>query len=140
MIQGVGREWFDCLEGLVSDCVLVPKVEAGPDAPGAQQGKEAVFSEVYGYSMVRNERYKMVVESRTRQPLELYDMVNDPRELRNLENEPSLENLCERFLNEYFGQLLASLDKAKLKAFQEAPSVPLSDTFLHDLMRRPARA
>ncbi|GAF98042.1 unnamed protein product, partial [marine sediment metagenome] len=51
---------------------LAKKSEGGPDAPGAQEGKGAVFSEVYGYSMVLTERYKMAVDSRTHQPVELY--------------------------------------------------------------------
>jgi len=98
---------------------LVPKIISGPDAPDAQKGKEVVFSEVQLYSMARNDRYKMTVHSLTRQPLELYDMVNDPRELHNLVNEPSLEKLREEFLITYFNRLLAGLDSAKVKRYQE---------------------
>lgn len=43
--------------------------------------------------MVRDERYKMTVKSRTQQPMELYDMVNDPDELHNLVNYPALEKV-----------------------------------------------
>ena len=98
---------------------LVPKITAGPDAPDAQKGKEVVFSEVYLYSMARNEQYKMAVNSLTREPLELYDIVNDPAELRNLVNEPSFKNVREEFLIEYFSQLLSSLDEAKVKIYKE---------------------
>ena len=34
--------------------------------------------------MVRNDKFKMAVNTVTREPLELYDMEQDPRELRNL--------------------------------------------------------
>lgn len=123
---------------------LVPKILAGPDAAGAQKGKDVVFSEVGELgpycSMARDEQYKMTIDSSTRQPLELYDMVNDPRELRNLVNEPSLESLRKRFLDEHFGQLLASQDKEKLKIFQERRGDRSdTDTFWHDLMRRSGR-
>ncbi|MCE2426189.1 MAG: hypothetical protein J4F45_14045, partial [Pseudomonadales bacterium] len=72
---------------------LLPKIEAGPDSPDAQQGKGVVFSEVNLCSMARTERYKMAIDSLTRQPLELYDMENDPHELRNLVNEPRLSGV-----------------------------------------------
>jgi len=98
---------------------LVPQVIAGPDAPGAQEGKEAVLSEIAGYSMVRNERYKMAVDSKTRQPVELYDMVEDPNELRNLVNDSSLQKVRSELLNEHLSRLLSHLDEGKLKVWEE---------------------
>ena len=98
---------------------LVPKIMAGPDAPDAQKGKEVVFSEVLGYSMVRTERYKMAVHSRTRQPVELYDMVNDSNELRNLVNDPSLEKVRRELLDEPLNRLLSNLDETKHKVLEE---------------------
>jgi hypothetical protein len=92
---------------------------AGPGATDAQKGKEVVFSEVLLYSMARNERYKMTIHSVTREPLELYDMVNDPAERNNLVNEPALKSLRDEFLDTYFSQLLANLDKEKLKFYQD---------------------
>ena len=97
---------------------LLPKIEAGSDSPDAQQGKGVVFSEVNLYSMARTERYKMAVDSLTRHPLELYDMENDPRELRNLVNEPQLSGVRDQFLAEYFGHLLANLNEPQLKVYQ----------------------
>lgn len=123
---------------------LVPKILSGPDAPDAQKGKDVVFSEVGELgpycSMARNEQYKMTIDSSAEQALELYDMVNDPQELRNLVNEPAMKDLQEMFFDRYFSQLLASLDKAKLKAFQERREAGSgTDTFWHDLMRRSGR-
>ena len=100
---------------------LAPKIKAGPDAPDAQKGKEVVFSEVQLHSMARNEQYKMTIDTLTREPLELYDMANDPGELRNLVNEPSLESLRREFLNDCFSQLLAGLDEGKLQTYQGTP-------------------
>lgn len=97
---------------------LTPKVKAGPDSPEAHQGKEVVFSEVMGYSMVRNERYKMVVKSRTQQPLELYDLVNDPNELRNLVNDRSLERVRRELLERHVSYLVSHLSDEKLKVYE----------------------
>ena len=102
---------------------LVSQVLAGPDAPEAQQGKEAVFSEVVGFSMVRTERYKMSIHTSTRQPVDLYDMVNDPNELRNLVNDPSLEKVRQELLEQPLSRLLSHLDEEKFKVFNENPTL-----------------
>ena len=102
---------------------LIQKIEAGQEAHDAQQGKEVVFSEVNLYSMARTGRYKMTINSLTREPLELYDMENDPNELRNLVNEPRLANMRSQFLNEHYNQLLANVNEAQLKVF-EAGGIP----------------
>ena len=96
-----------------------PKIEAGSDASDAQQGKDVVFSEVNLYSMARTERYKMTVDSLTRTPVELYDMGDDPRELRNVVDEPRLLDVRERFLADHFDHLLANLNEAQLKVHQD---------------------
>ena len=78
-----------------------------------------VFSEVNLYSMARTEQYKMTIDSLTRQPLELYDMENDPDELRNLVDEPRLSDVRDQFLEEYFSHLLANLNEPQLKVYQD---------------------
>lgn len=98
---------------------LVSQVQAGPDATGAQQGNEVIFSEVYGYTMARTERYKMAIDVKDRRPVELYDMVDDPTELRNLVNDPSLEKVRNQMQEQYFAPLLSNMDEAKFSAFEE---------------------
>ena len=97
---------------------LRSKVESGPESADAQQGKGVVFSEVNLYSMARTERYKMTIDSLTRLPLDMYDMENDPNELRNLVDEPRLSGLRDRFLTDYFSHLLANLNEAQLRVYQ----------------------
>ena len=109
---------------------LLPQVEAGSEAPGAQQGKKVVFSEVNGFSMVLSERYKMAIDSRTRQPAELYDMVNDPNELRNLVNDPSLEKVRRELFDEHLSQLLSHFDEAKFKVFEEMGTTRVLDRMM----------
>jgi len=75
----------------------VDKVTAGPQAEGAQEGKEVVFSEVAGYTMIFEGSYKLVVEAQSEEPVELYDMENDPDELQNLAEDPGLESMRQKF-------------------------------------------
>jgi len=123
---------------------LFSRIQSGPDAPGAQDGKEVIFSEVGELgpfcSMARDEQHKMTIDASTGEPLELYDMVNDPRELRNLVNEPGLESIRNKFSDIYFNRILSEQDNDKLSIFQKARKAGAgSDTFIHDLMRRSGR-
>jgi len=97
---------------------LLPVVRAGPGGKNAQKHKEAVFSEVQLFSMVLTDRYKMAVNSVTREPLELYDVVNDPRELDNLVAKPSLKKVRDELNERYLGKLLGNMDQERLKRFQ----------------------
>ncbi|MEL0048750.1 MAG: sulfatase/phosphatase domain-containing protein, partial [Gammaproteobacteria bacterium] len=94
---------------------LAPTIQAGKDAASAQGGKEVSFSEVQHCSMARTDKYKMSIDSITREPLELYDMENDPDELENLVNEPSLAALREEMQRRYFDELLANMNMPQLE-------------------------
>jgi arylsulfatase A-like enzyme len=102
---------------------LIPKIEAGKDSTNAQQGKDVTFSEVNLFSMARTEKYKMAIGSTTREPLELYDMENDPNELENLVNEPSLSHVRDEMQREHFDKLLNNINKAQLEV-AEAGGIP----------------
>jgi len=98
---------------------LVSQIMAGPGSPGAQNGREVIFSEVAGYTMVYDGRYKFAIDAKTRQLVELLDLADDPRELRNVVNEPSLEKVRSELLERYLDPLLMNVDQAKFKAFEE---------------------
>ncbi len=98
---------------------LIPKIKAGPDTPDAQKGKEVVFSEVGRFSMVRNERYKMTVDVTTRNPVELYDMEQDPDELRNLVEDPAYDKVRTELFDDHLSGLLDNLNEEKFKEFQD---------------------
>jgi arylsulfatase len=98
---------------------LVQNVMAAPDTPDAHKGKEAVFSEVNLYSMVLTDRYKMAVNSLTREPLELYDMMDDPNELNNLVRDPAFKKVRDELTERHISYLLGHLDEARLKVFQD---------------------
>jgi choline-sulfatase len=97
---------------------LIPQIQSGPEGPEAQKGKDVVFSEVYGFSMVRDERYKLVVQSENLRPVEMFDLENDPDELKNLVNDPSLESVRKEFLDKQFRYLANRMDEKKYKIFK----------------------
>ena len=99
---------------------LIPQVQAGADGPGAQEGKEAVFSEVYGYSMVRDDRYKLVVQTENLRPVEMYDTREDNAELKNLVNEPSLESIRNKLVEKHLKNLTSRMDEEKYQRFRNA--------------------
>ena len=65
--------------------------------------------------MVRNERYKMVVNSKSRRPVEMYDLKSDPSEINNIVRDPSFESIRQELLKKYLNKLLENLDLEKLE-------------------------
>ena len=98
---------------------LVSQIMAGPNSPEAQKGKEVIFSEVVGYTMVRNERYKFAIDAKTRKHVELLDLANDPNELQNVVNEPSLAKIRSELFEQHLVPLLKNMDEEKFRAWEE---------------------
>ena len=98
---------------------LLPKIETGSEAIEAQVGKDVVFSEVNLYSMARTERYKMTIDSLNREPVEMYDLANDPHELHNVVDDPQRSDVRDQFLAEHFDHLLANLNERQLRLYQD---------------------
>jgi arylsulfatase len=84
---------------------LLPQVVAGPDGAGAQQGREQVISEIlYDSSvrqlMLRTKTHKMNVQLNSPvEPVELYDLVQDPTECQNLVRDPAHQSVCSDMLD-----------------------------------------
>lgn len=108
------------LDGGGERASLVNKCLNDANAAQAHLGvKEAVFSEVRLYSMVRNDRYKLNVDSLTREPLELYDMHEDPQELANRVENPAYEYVRNELMKKHMNGLLDNLDHDKLTMYQK---------------------
>ena len=109
---------------------------AGAEVREDDPRERYAFSEVESYySMARDDRYKLTVDSATRRPVELYDMQEDPRELVNLVDESGHQVVRDRFLEEAFPQL--GFDAAKFAAFRNRLAKgQYRDTFARDLLRR----
>ena len=103
---------------------LVPKILAGQKSPRAHKGKEAVFTELYGFSTVLTDKYKMSIEANSLKIVELYDMESDPKELRNLVNEPSLEAIRKQLFNDYLQPLVNTRNEKLLDDMFERNKTP----------------
>ena len=84
---------------------LVPQVQAGAGADGAQRGKDAVISEVRGQTMVFDGRYKLGIESVSENPNELYDVETDPDELTNRVEDPDCKSVIENLIETHVSPL-----------------------------------
>jgi arylsulfatase A-like enzyme len=97
----------------------LPQVSAGPDNSGAQKGKEVVFSEVMGFTMVRNQRYKLAAEAVSLKPVEFFDLEDDPEELRNRVADPALQAVRDELLENHLKPHRRRLDEAGYRIFLE---------------------
>ena len=66
--------------------------------------------------MVMNEKYKMAIKAENREPVELYDLQNDPNELHNLVEETYLAKLKSQLIDTYMNRLLKQIDNSNLKS------------------------
>jgi len=98
---------------------MLPIVQAGRDAKDAHRGKETLFSEVMGFSMIRDERYKMSVNAADLTPVDLYDMTGDPKELDNLVNDPALGKVRHDLLEQLRVKLVSLRDEEKFKVYHD---------------------
>ena len=104
---------------------LASKVLNGGNGQGAQEGKDVVFSEFCGYTMVFDGRYKMVVDAVTETPVELYDVQTDPDELNNRFQDPEMASVREMLANNHLSRIRDLMDVEKFKAAdREREKVP----------------
>ncbi|MDP6039440.1 MAG: hypothetical protein QGG64_12890, partial [Candidatus Latescibacteria bacterium] len=89
---------------------LVSQIQAGPDAEGAQKGKDAVISEVMGQTMIFDGQYKLGIESVSEKPEELYDVETDPNELNNRVEDPELQSVIQDLIETHIGPLRDRFD------------------------------
>ena len=106
-------------EGKECRSSLLSKIINGPEGESAQEGKQHVFSDIRLYSMVRNDRFKLVADSLTRDPTELYDMSTDPNQLNNLVENSEVRRIATELI-EPLNAHLDKLDHEKVKKYQDA--------------------
>ncbi len=95
---------------------LLNNIKLDSSDPKAHEGKEVIFSEVLGFSMVFDGRYKLAVDASTLEPVEMMDIEQDPQEMFNKVNDPSLETVRENLLETHLKSLLK---KKNIKMLQE---------------------
>jgi arylsulfatase A-like enzyme len=117
---------------------LLPKVIKGTEDPEAHKGKDYVISEVIGFTMIRNERYKLSVNlnkgnpkkfwgvstdtERFMDPVEMYDLESDPDERHNVVLDPAYEKVREALLGRLNDHFQEKLNNEKLQSFVTATS------------------
>ena len=93
---------------------FIQQIQEGEQGQEAQKGKDIIFSEVLGASIVCDKRFKLSIDTYSRKPIEMYDLKNDPDELHNLVKEPSLESVRKRLLDNILNRLLSHMKKEKV--------------------------
>ena len=69
--------------------------------------------------MVRDNRYKLVADSLTREPTELYDMTKDPNQLHNLVEDSDAQDIARELTNP-LNNHLDNLDLKKVAKYKDA--------------------
>lgn len=78
-----------------------------PAMNGESEGREAVFSEIRGFCMLATKRYKLIVDSATATPQQLFDLENDPQEQADLCPEPQAQRTARMLRDRYIRPFLA---------------------------------
>ena len=79
-----------------------------------------IFSEVTGYTMVGDQRYKPVVEADACMPVEMYDLLTDPDELVNIVNDECLHDTRQSLIDNHLQKFRAAFN---WDAFQSAGKI-----------------
>ena len=98
---------------------LLSKIKAGPSGPEAQKGKDVIFSEVLGHSMVFDGRYKLAANAGNSELVELIDLKEDPQELSNKINDPSLLEIRNTLFEKHLKPFLEKTDPKKLSEHEK---------------------
>ena len=112
---------------------LLSKVEKGAGDPGANVGKDYVISEVIGFVMIRNEDFKLSVSlnkgtsnqfwgvatrsDKDVDPVEMYNLKNDPDELYNVVADPAYDVTRQEMLGQLDAYFAKRLNREKLQEF-----------------------
>jgi len=102
---------------------LVPNIESKPTGPKAHEGKKYIFSEVYGYSSIMNDKYKLTINTLSGEPIELFDLQRDPKELKNWVNDNSLGSVQQKLLKMIEKELTPHLDNKKLIEYKKEKNI-----------------
>jgi len=101
---------------------LKPQVLNGPSDAQAQGGKDVIFSELGGFVMAYDGQHKLVVDVKTRQPQQLFDVETDPQELNNAVHSAALASIQKNLLEKIEDHLARNLNPEKFKKFEEIGS------------------
>jgi choline-sulfatase len=118
MLDIAGAKSFEHCDGES----LLKKIIAGPNGGESQEGKKQIFSELGGNVAVFDGRFKQIIEIKTQEPLQLYDLENDPRELHNLVKEDSHQTIRRELSETLENHLSQHLSAERFRIFEEKGS------------------
>lgn len=115
-----GRRTAEMVEHLDLAATLRTLAGAGEVAGGAGRpfcdffagsaftGRDAVISENYGFAMWRTRRYKIVIYEKGMLPVQLFDLIEDPGEDRNIVADREYETVVKDLMDAYVRPFLST--------------------------------
>ena len=95
---------------------LVRYVDLAADDPGADEGKPAVLSELFGQSTVITDDFKLTVRVDDSAPRQLFDLTNDPNELQDIV--ANSRSLTQALVHEYLDPIETSINRSQLAEYR----------------------
>ena len=98
---------------------LVPYIDLDANDPRASLGKEAVVSELFGQSTICTNDYRLTVRVEDAEPVQLLDLRNDPKELRNFVGDGSYAETISMLISKYLEPQKHRINWEKLKDYRD---------------------
>lgn len=98
---------------------LLPYVDLDPNDPKASQGKQAVISELFGESTICTDDYKLTVRVDDDLPRQLFDLKDDPKELRNVVDDDSYRNKIASLIADHLAPIRSRINEEQLAGYRE---------------------
>ncbi|MEE8399057.1 MAG: sulfatase-like hydrolase/transferase [Desulfobacterales bacterium] len=98
---------------------LLPYVDLDASDARASRGKDAVLSELFGQSTICTNDYKLTVRVDDGSPRQLFDLRNDPKELRNVVGDSRYADTIASLISTHLDPMEHRLDREKLNDYRE---------------------
>ena len=98
---------------------LLPYVDLDPNDSKASRGKDAVLSELFGESTICTNDYKLTVQVEDGRPRQLFDLRNDPMELKNVVDDSGYAGTISSLVSAYLEPMQHRIDSEKLNDYRE---------------------
>ena len=98
---------------------LLPYIDLDPSDPAASHGKEAVLSELSGQSTVCTNDYRLTVRIDDGKLRQLFDLRNDPMELKNVVGDSSYTGTSSSLISKYLEPQQHRINWEKLNDYRE---------------------
>jgi len=97
---------------------LLPYVDPEAERPEVPSSKRAVVSELFGQSTIITDEHKLTVPVEERQPVQFFDLREDPNELRNVADEGRYKKVIASLIADHLDPIEDRISKAKLADYR----------------------